>query len=273
MSENNGSSVFVELLRGRDGLPGRDGAPGLDGAPGPRGLPGPEGPSGLPGDMGPPGTSGKDGTPGEPGLQGPIGEVGPQGEPGAVGPPGVAAANGGGAIYTRWGKSSCPDTAGTELLYNGTAGGSQYNEQGGGANYLCLPTAPEYSSNITYKSGVQQSVLLWAAQYNFPIFVASRGHSIHCAVCYVSTRPTVVMIPAKASCPPTWTREYFGYIMAAHINHRRSMFECVDASQESSTSNQWGAIMFHVEAQCGTGGLPCPPYNNHQELNCVVCTK
>ena len=38
VSENNGSSVFVELLRGRDGLPGRDGAPGLDGAHGPRDL-------------------------------------------------------------------------------------------------------------------------------------------------------------------------------------------------------------------------------------------
>ena len=34
VSESNGSSVFVEMLRGRDGLPGRD---GMQGPPGPAG--------------------------------------------------------------------------------------------------------------------------------------------------------------------------------------------------------------------------------------------
>ena len=47
MSERNTSKVFVELLRGRDGLPGRDGLsgpagpPGKDGKPGKEGTPGP----------------------------------------------------------------------------------------------------------------------------------------------------------------------------------------------------------------------------------------
>ena len=66
VSENNGNSVFVEMLRGRDGLPGRNG---------------PQGPAGPPGPIGPPGP------------------------------------RRGGAIYTRWGKSSCPHVAGTELVY------------------------------------------------------------------------------------------------------------------------------------------------------------
>ena len=74
VSENNGNSVFVEMLRGRDGLPGRDG---------------PQGPAGPPGPVGPPGP------------------------------------RSGGAIYTRWGKSSCPQVAGTELVYSGITGGSQ----------------------------------------------------------------------------------------------------------------------------------------------------
>ena len=59
VSENNGNSVFVELLQGRDGLPGRDG------------------------------------------VQGP---PGPPGKYGSTGPPGLRSS--GGAIYTRWGKSS-----------------------------------------------------------------------------------------------------------------------------------------------------------------------
>ena len=41
MSENNESSVFVELLRGRDGRDGVPGAQGPAGPPGPQGLPGP----------------------------------------------------------------------------------------------------------------------------------------------------------------------------------------------------------------------------------------
>ena len=89
------------------------------------------------------------------------------------------------------------------------------------------------------------------------------------------------MIPAKASCPSTWTREYYGYIMTAFRGipgdiHYRNMFECVDKDQESLDTalvgNTDGAMFHHVEAYCGSG-LPCPPYNNHQELNCVVCSK
>ena len=37
VSETNSSSVFVELLRGRDGLPGRDGQQGPRGEVGPCG--------------------------------------------------------------------------------------------------------------------------------------------------------------------------------------------------------------------------------------------
>ena len=44
VSENNGSSVFVEMLRGRDGLPRRDGPSGRNGEQGPAGPPGPPGP-------------------------------------------------------------------------------------------------------------------------------------------------------------------------------------------------------------------------------------
>ena len=122
VSESNGSSVFVELLRGRDGCPGRDGLPGKDG---------------------------------EQGLAGP---------PGSAGPPGPRS---GGTLYTRWGKSSCPQVGGTELVYSGITGGTWYSQSGGGANYLCMPKDPEYSRNLRYRSGVQQdSTIIHGAEYN-----------------------------------------------------------------------------------------------------------
>ena len=226
VSENNGSSVFVELLRGRDGLPGRDGVPGAQGQAGP---PGPQGPRGPPS---------------------------------------------GGAIYTRWGKSSCSQIQGTELLYSGITGGSFYTHTGGGANYLCMPQDPEYSTTLTYRAGVQDDSYIYSTEYHSPRQGTS-NHNVPCAVCYVSSRPTVVMIPAKASCPPTWTREYYGYMMSAHLGHQRTTFECVDAEQESlpgSHPDTDGALFYHVEARTNERGLPSPPYIGDKELNCVVCT-
>ena len=221
--------MFVELLRGRDGLPGRDGI------------------------QGPPGPPGKDGNTGE---RGPIGP------------------SSGGVTYTRWGKSTCPEVEGTELVYSGITGGTQHYQEGGGANHLCMPKDPKYSNTLNYEGGVQGAAHVYGSEYQDPIH-GTHDHNVPCAVCYVSTRPAVLMIPAKIDCPKNWTREYYGYLMTEHKDHRRSMFECVDKEQESLPGNHAdtnGVLFYHVEADCESG-LPCSPYNSFKELNCVVCTK
>ena len=176
------------------------------------------------------GAPGHRGGVGAPGPRGPSGENGQVGAPGPQGPPG------GGATYTRWGKSSCPQVGGTELLYSGITGGSWWSQQGGAANYLCMPRGPEfppeYSLTLTYRNGVQGYSYVYGAEYERPL-QGTQDHNVPCAVCYVSTRPTVVMIPARASCPPTWTREYYGYLMSDNRGHHRTMYECVDEDQES----------------------------------------
>ena len=112
-------------------------------------------------------------------------------------------------------------------------------------------------------------------EYEVPV-AGSHDHNVPCAVCYASTRETVLMIPARTSCPTGWTREYYGYLMLTAKNspHYRTTFECVDKDQDSvpgSAPNTDGAVFYHVEANCN--GLACPPYNNYKELNCAVCTK
>ncbi|XP_019850579.1 PREDICTED: collagen alpha-3(IV) chain-like [Amphimedon queenslandica] len=77
-------SVYLQILRGRDG---RDGLPGRDGVKGERGDRGEKGETGARGDTGP---------------------------------------KSGGVVYTRWGRKSCP--TGVELLYEGIAGGSYWNQ-------------------------------------------------------------------------------------------------------------------------------------------------
>ena len=236
---------YVDILRGRDG---RD---GLQGPPGDKGDKGDTGPVGLTGPVGP------------------AGLTGPKGDQGLQGPPGLSA---GGAIYTRWGRTTCPETPGTELVYEGLAGGSYSSQYGGGANYLCLPNDPEYLINglpSAYSS-------LYGAEYEHPFFDSSLyNHNAPCAVCYTSNRTSKLMIPAKTTCPSSWTQEYIGYLMAAYESHKKNtVYECIDKDAEgvpgSATSTE-GALFYHVVAKCT--GILCPPYVTTNTITCTVCTK
>ena len=102
--DNNEVPHYIQLLQGRDGR---------DGVPGPRGI------------------AGRDGKTGTKGMKG---------DTGSQGPPGPRS---GGVTYVRWGRTTCPDTEGTEVVYTGRAAGSYYNHKGGGANYQCVTEEPE----------------------------------------------------------------------------------------------------------------------------------
>ena len=239
--------IVHELLSGRDG---RDGPAGRDGLPGPAGAPG---------------RDGRDGAGGQKGVKGERGEAGIAGPPGPVS---------GGATYTRWGRTSCPNTAGTSLVYSGRAGKSFYTQSGGGGNYQCLPNNPQYGA---YAPGVQNLAPIYGVELELNTgspLPALHEHNVPCAVCHVSTRAAVLMIPAWRNCPSQWTLEYTGYLMTEHHTHSKATYECVDKDAESvpgSHANTNGGLFYHVEASCN--GLPCPPYDAQKELTCAVCTK
>ena len=273
---NASSTEDIRFCSGRDGRDGRDGQPGVPGTPGAPGKDGRDGEKGERGDIGPlgePGQPGRPGLKGEPGLkgvQGLKGERGPRGRPGSPGAPGDSS---GGSVYIRWGKTACPNTTGTELVYRGIAAGSWYNQKGGGSQYLCLPQDPKYSN---YQPGVQGHGPLHGTEYQIndesPL-PSVNNHNVPCAVCCTS-RSKLFMLPATVACPTTWTLEYSGYLMTERYTHYRNSFECVDKDAESisgSGATAHGALFFHVEATCN--GLPCPPYDPQKELTCAVCTK
>ena len=104
------------------------------------------------------GETGQKGEQGEPGLPGQAGITSP---PGPQGPPGQ---RGGGVVYTRWGRTVCPGERGTQLVYDGYAGGIAYNAAGGGgANFLCMTKQPRY---LRYQSGVQGISKLLGTEYD-----------------------------------------------------------------------------------------------------------
>ena len=220
------------------------------------------------------GQPGRDGLPGRDGKKGDQGPRGEKGEPGARGPPGPVTA---GVTYIRWGRTTCPQAAGTALVYSGRAAGTHYTHKGGSAENICLPNNPNY---LTSKNGVQGYSPLHGAEYETPSGSQPLGplnnHNVPCAVCYVSTRAAMLMIPAKTQCPPSWTPEYVGFLMTEYFGnaHHRSMFNCIDKDAETvpgGTGNEDGAQFYHVEATCN--GILCPPYDTERELTCAVCTK
>ena len=160
----------------------------------------------------------------------------------------------------------------------GMMGGENHNHQGGGANYLCLPPKPKYDK---YNDGNQNSGYVYGTEYEINDYSGSvlksnlHDHDAPCAVCFVKSRGSMLMIPAQNDCPYGWTEEYHGYLMTAYYDHANQKdYVCVDKDPEyvlGSKESKDGALLYHVEGQCGS--LPCLPYVNHRELTCAVCTK
>ncbi|KAF6021828.1 hypothetical protein EB796_019869 [Bugula neritina] len=146
---------------------------------------------------------------GKDGLQGPPGVAGPPGPPGPPGATNEFTAPG--AVYTRWARTSCVKES--QLLYSGFVGSASFSTQGGGVNYQCMPTDPEYSNYSSKFPSIFASYISGAEfhTHNFGIFSDSvHNQNVPCARCYTEYRSAVVMIPAKTTCPVGWTKEYQG---------------------------------------------------------------
>lgn len=176
--------------------------------------------------------------------------------------------------YTRWGNSTCPNSTGAQLVYAGKAGGMYYFTSGGGADRLCLPNDPDY---LPGTAGITVHTRIHGAEYHFESGPNTNvnDHNVPCAVCYVPTRATTITVPAKTLCPPSWTREYYGYLTADNHSNHRSSFNCVDVSPEvipGTGGNTDGTLFYYIASGCGHG-LACPPYEDFRTLSCAVCTK
>ena len=179
--------------------------------------------------------------------------------------------NVGGSTYTRWGQSYC--RYGTTLVYEGIAAGTRYGHGGGGANLLCLPHTPVYSS---YRSGTQDRARLGPVEFHpdAPLGTVRGDDNARCAVCKTA-RSSTIMIPATTICPSGWTREYYGYLMSESKGNNRGEFVCVDRFSRPLPGGRGHTSeahdLFNVEAYCNI--IPCPPYNNYKELTCAVCSQ
>lgn len=177
--------------------------------------------------------------------------------------------------YTRWGRTTCP--SGTERVYEGAVVGSHFREAGI-AEYLCLHNEPEFL--ITNPGLQHHRGRLYGTEYESldspQAFASIFRHDAPCSVCYSAARSTKITIPGRITCPSSWTREYYGYLMGNmwHATHKTRVPICVDVNAESiagSAAHTVQSTMYFLETTCT--GINCPPYSNGAEVTCVVCTK
>jgi len=167
------------------------------------------------------------------------------------------------------------------IVVTGYTAGPRWNEAGSGSNYLCLPEHPQWRN---YSSGNQSSGSIMGVEYDSNSIFSTRNNRYYslgqkpapCALCYVFSRSTVAMVPARTQCPDGWTTEYGGYLVstATHgTNRKRSSYICLDEAPEvaNGTTGINRALIFPVEVTCGS--LPCSVYISGRELTCVVCSK
>ena len=156
--------------------------------------------------------------------------------------------------------------------------GSGYDEAGS-TEYLCLHEEPQF---LNTNPGLQpHRGRLYGTEYEVldspPAFGNMFRHNAPCAVCYTPIRNTKITIPARTSCPPSWTVEFYGYYMSGsfkHTAHYGRAPACVDVNSESvpgSARHDVKSTMFFLETTCT--GIHCPPYSEGAEISCVVCTK
>ena len=198
----------------------------------------------------------------------------------------------GGAVYTRWGRTSCPAKA--SLIYKGEMAGPDVHSSGGGSNYQCLPEDPRYGHTATGMYSSLRAVNYWL-HYNKNVFGKDlHTHSAPCAVCEAEQRVTQLMIPGQTRCPTSeWNVEFVGLLMSeyehaesntqdfSHSTHRSAMqYICVDDNAESvrGPTGGGGAFLHLVRAGCDVATKDalsnCPPYRSDKSaLSCVVCSK
>lgn len=162
------------------------------------------------------------------------------------------------------------------MVYHGLVGKSTHSDTGGGIDYQCLSSKPEY---LGLRAGLNptRSYMTGVEYEDFDGGPLSKSHfmGVPCAVCYTQLRSVTLMIPGQYSCPSNWTREYYGYLTSERHSHTNpSTYACTHKDMEAlagTGQNKQSGIMMHVEASCVSH--ICPPYVKGNEMTCAVCTR
>ena len=160
------------------------------------------------------------------------------------------------------------------MVDSGYTAASRHSHTGGPSNPLCLHKKPRddrYSDSAW--SGIYVPAWHTLQGEEAPYSSQLESHIAPCAVCAVQEKSTSsMMIPARNDCPPGWTLEDHGFLMASHYTGKRSESLFFDSDIEGIMSSaNVGHRLYAVQAE-HRFGLPAT-YISRRSLTCVVCSR
>lgn len=163
-----------------------------------------------------------------------------------------------GAVFTRWGKSSCPNN--DTMVYSGYIGGSYFNHAGAAPNVLCFPQDPIMGAITAHPSTYGY---VYGSEYETTFFGSSLpDENVPCSVCISQHHYMLHMLPGRNKCYDGWTEQYHGYLAGNYYGYKApTEYICMDENPDvlnGGKANQNGVLFYGVISGCGT--LPCPPY-------------
>jgi hypothetical protein len=179
-----------------------------------------------------------------------------------------------GAVYPRWGNSTCP--AG-HLMYSGYMVGTLSSTGGGGSQYLCLTAnmgLAEYRVTAQGTSDVYKVEYMHAADGPLSSLSALDKHDAVCALCQAPDRQWSLMVPGRNDCPSGFVVDYSGHLMAETYNAAGpTQHVCVDDETEGivdSETDSPSAGLYSVETGDGFGAAG--GYIDNKEATCAQCS-
>lgn len=100
---------------------------------------------------------------------------------------------------------------------------------------MCLPNNPKYDK---YIDSWEKTGAICGTEYEVSFFNPFtnnlHNYDAPCAVCYVRSRASQLMMPARNVCAFAWVKEYHGYLKTAHyLRSSTRDFICVDIGRLS----------------------------------------
>ena len=173
-----------------------------------------------------------------------------------------------GAVYTRWGNSSCPNSA--AQLYTGYMAASP--TAGGGATHLCLNSRLGLDSyNFQSNNNPKLNRVEFSNNGALGMMASLEHLDVVCSVCQAPGRSWGLTVAGRFDCPAGFAADYNGYLMAELSTAERTNYICVDGDAQGvpgSTTNHNSATLFPTE----TADSLSSNYVNGREVTCAQCS-
>ncbi len=132
-------------------------------------------------------------------------------------------------------------------------------------NYQCMPTEGRYINYNQNDSYYSNTTVTYANLVKYNTFRKENNLTSACALCRISGRTTIKILPATNVCPEGWTKQYHGYLMTGGL--------CVHIEMDGQRREDLNEHISYIQHEVVLQKLGYTNYQDDLVLSCVVCSK